>query len=298
MYKHAYLVIAHNQYEQLQLLVSLLDDRRNDIYVHIDRKSSRPNNLKTRYSGLYLLPESKSVDVRWGDVSQIQCELNLYETALRSGKPYSFFHLLSGVCLPIKPINSIYDFFEKHTGINFIGFCKYDENNYIDRILKRHYFTKYYKERSMINRAFLKMLRIIVEFCVNSISPQRRSYTIYKKGANWCSLTNEFVEYLIKNKDNILAHYKRSYCADEVYKQTLIWNSDFKKTIFNTHNEFEGCLRLIDWDRGNPYVFSSDEDYSLIAKSSAFYARKFDMSKYPEMIEYVKCLVCGNIDNK
>ena len=32
--KHAYLIMAHNQFLTLKELVSVLDDSRNDIYVH------------------------------------------------------------------------------------------------------------------------------------------------------------------------------------------------------------------------------------------------------------------------
>lgn len=31
--KHAYLIMAHNNFEQLRILISLLDDVRNDIYL-------------------------------------------------------------------------------------------------------------------------------------------------------------------------------------------------------------------------------------------------------------------------
>ena len=31
--KHAYLIIAHNNWKQLSLLLSVLDDERNDIYI-------------------------------------------------------------------------------------------------------------------------------------------------------------------------------------------------------------------------------------------------------------------------
>lgn len=38
MQKHAYMIIAHNEFDLLEILVRLLDDPRNDIYVHIDAK--------------------------------------------------------------------------------------------------------------------------------------------------------------------------------------------------------------------------------------------------------------------
>ena len=39
MKKHAYLIMAHNEFEILKILLHLLDDERNDIYLHIDSKA-------------------------------------------------------------------------------------------------------------------------------------------------------------------------------------------------------------------------------------------------------------------
>lgn len=38
MKKHAYLIMAHNNWKILEKLLILLDDKRNDIYLHIDLK--------------------------------------------------------------------------------------------------------------------------------------------------------------------------------------------------------------------------------------------------------------------
>ena len=38
MKKHAYLIMAHTQPELLKKLLQMLDDERNDIYLHIDKK--------------------------------------------------------------------------------------------------------------------------------------------------------------------------------------------------------------------------------------------------------------------
>lgn len=37
--RHAFLIIAHNNWWQLKQLIMLLDDGSHDIFVHIDRKS-------------------------------------------------------------------------------------------------------------------------------------------------------------------------------------------------------------------------------------------------------------------
>lgn len=42
--KHAYCILAHNNWEQLQLLLNCIDDDRNDIYLHIDVKQIKKFN--------------------------------------------------------------------------------------------------------------------------------------------------------------------------------------------------------------------------------------------------------------
>ncbi len=42
MKKHAYLIMAHNNFDQLAMLCRLLNDERNDLYVMIDSKVINP----------------------------------------------------------------------------------------------------------------------------------------------------------------------------------------------------------------------------------------------------------------
>ncbi|MCI5660123.1 MAG: glycosyl transferase, partial [Clostridium sp.] len=46
------------------------------------------------------------------------------------------------------------------------------------------------------------------------------------------------------------------------------------------------CARLIDWERGNPYVFRM-ADYDEIMQSPAMFARKFSMQTDPEIVRAI-----------
>ena len=121
MLKHAYLIMAHNDFGILEKLLKLLDDPRNDIYLHIDKKVKKFNfanfqKLLTK-SKLYFVDR---LDVRWGDFSQVQCELKLLKAAI--GGEYQYYHLLSGVDLPLKSNDEIHTFFGKHQGKQFVHF--------------------------------------------------------------------------------------------------------------------------------------------------------------------------------
>lgn len=39
MNRHAYLIMAHNQFDLLKKIISLLDFEGHDFYIHIDKKS-------------------------------------------------------------------------------------------------------------------------------------------------------------------------------------------------------------------------------------------------------------------
>lgn len=78
MLKHAYLVMAHNNFYVLETLLHLLDDERNTIYLHIDKKTKGVDTEALQKipqkAKLYLVKRRK---VNWGGFSQIQCELAL-----------------------------------------------------------------------------------------------------------------------------------------------------------------------------------------------------------------------------
>ena len=49
--KHAYLIMAHNEWDMLNKLIQALDYPNNDIYLHIDKKADlkKVNIYKTKY---------------------------------------------------------------------------------------------------------------------------------------------------------------------------------------------------------------------------------------------------------
>ena len=91
--KHAFLIIAHNEPGVLAALLQQLDDERNDIYLHIDARSAAMLGQFAGYracrAGFYLVPKPNAV--YWGDISQVETELLLFETAFKRG-PYQYYH--------------------------------------------------------------------------------------------------------------------------------------------------------------------------------------------------------------
>lgn len=52
------------------------------------------------------------MDVGWGEDSQVECEIFLFNEAYKKGA-FDYYHLLSGVDIPLKSNDYIHDFLIK-----------------------------------------------------------------------------------------------------------------------------------------------------------------------------------------
>lgn len=276
--KHAYLIMAHNEPEILQRLIHLLDCPENDIFVHIDKKSdirqfalSKESCLNSR---LFVL--DKRIDVQWGGFSQIKCEMALMQAARDQGD-YDYYHIMSDVTLPIKNMRYIHDFFQNHQGRIFLGIDIGEfEKEATRRIRYRNFFNdNHFSFLGNRTRQHLNGLSFRIQQLFHL---EKRSSHPLKIGAQWCSLTDAAVELLLSSKDWIRKTFQYGSCVDEIYKQTVIWNSPLRDKIYKIGNSLEGCMYEIDWSRGNgrsPYTYSTESDVKLLMKSNKLFARKF-----------------------
>ena len=286
--KHAYLIIAHNEFGVLQKLISLLDDPRNDIYVHVDKKAKdfSPDDFKVNSAKLYFI--KKRIDVHWGHISQVSTELLLFETAQKSGS-YRYYHLLSGVDLPIKSQDYIHSFFEKNQGKEFVGYWQ-DRDEEAEWCIKRyHFFMKYSKGyNKYLQIVTAKLRRFITKYWFDLFGA--RDFPMQcKKGFNWVSITGDFCSYLLSRKKWIKKHFRYTFCPDEAYKHTILWNSPFKDNVYSLESPEEGSVRKIDWGRGHmiaPYVWRTN-DFEVLMNSDKLFARKFSSSVDKEIIDMI-----------
>ena len=285
--KHAFLIIAHDKFEQLQMLIDLLDDSRNDIFVHIDKKVKKLPELHASFSRLYVLDER--VDVRWMDVSLVRCELLLFRTAYQKGL-YDYYHLLSGADLPIKSNDYIHSFITMNAGKEFVGFVDEDSTNF-DRVNKFHMLTKYYLSGNF-SGFVIRIVRKLTELVINLVFCRKNDEMVCRKGSEWVSVSDNFVGYLLSREDYILKRYSHTRGSDEYFIQTIMWNSAFRNMIYCPDDEFKSSLREIDWKRGCPYTWGkSEEDLEILEHSKALFARKFDSRQYPGIVNSIISLL-------
>lgn len=275
--KHAYLIIAHNEPEVLRVLLSALDDSRNDVYLHIDRRVAslyhQFQTVRLQQANLYVLSDRKKV--YWGDISQVEVEYLLLETALANG-PYAYYHLLSGTDLPLHTQDYIHRFFELYAGREFVGFwsSRAHQRDLKRKVMRYYLFTEHLKDKGSFRHACMAFARNVV-LTVQKLTRYQRSKTFdFKKGPNWMSVTEDFCRYLMEKKPLIIRRLRHTLCPDEIFVQTLLWNSPFRENIYCLDDPNMGNMREVDWERGNPYVWQSQDSHQLFLSEKLF-ARKF-----------------------
>ena len=279
MKRHAYLIMAHDNFYILDKFIKLLDREFNDFYLHIDKKV---DNFDKEYF-LSLPKKSKiyfvdRIDVRWGDISQIKAEMMLYKAAYNNSndRNYNFYHLVSGVDLPIKSAETIYNFYENQNK-DFIGYIPIHSASPL-RYKYYNILTKYFKYKNKFIDFTFNCVRYSFVAIQILFGYNRTKNIDIKFGPNWADLKNATVKYLLSNEEYIYKTFSHMRCPDEFYKQTLIFkNQSLYDGIYKDDDAYKQCERLIDWKRGRPYIWR-DENFYEIINSDRMFARKFNVN--------------------
>ena len=284
-HKYAYLIMAHTQFGILEKLMRQLDHERNDLYVHIDRKSRNfDQNYFENICKKSRVTFVRRMSVHWGDSSIVECELRLLEAAFNSGTEYAFLHLLSGNDLQIKTNSEVHKFFDGHPDTQFLAFRNTESGL---SGLKRFYF--FYPVRSY-SRYLAKGLDLLSEGIQKILKVDRlkTNKLTLAKCQQWFSITQPCAEYVISKRAWIRKFTRFTSCSDEMFLATLLVNSPFRKQIFRAKDAY-GHMRLIDRTRpegASPHTWRM-EDWEEIQRSYCFWARKFNEEVDPEVIEKV-----------
>lgn len=271
--KHAYCIMAHGNFHQLQRLVDALDDERNDLFLHIDRKCQYKNDIiKTVKSNLYFV---ERVDVRWSDISLCDAEINLYKSVLSVGISYHMIHLISGVDLPLKSQDEIHDFFENRNEecINIRT-----PEIFVKRIKYYHFFVRNRRSHPIVD--FFRRILLVVQ--LPFINRLKKLPLQYAYGSEWCSLTIEGIREIVSKFQKYRYVFEYTTCADELYKQMILYSNP----AFLIASE--GALRYVDFSEKKPSPkILRMEDFDKMMGSGCLFARKFDENVDKRVIDKI-----------
>lgn len=292
---HAYLIMAHSNYNQLIKLLKCLDDRRNDIFLHLDSKFELDEGQFERI--MNCVKNSKIIfvecqSVSWGGYSQIKCEVNLIKDVVNSGGDYTYVHLISGLDLPIKSQDYIHSYFDEHKGEEFVEFMN---DSWINNNIRR--FKYYYPSQDIAGKQgrTLKNILYIFQRCIVKIQQLvginrlNKIGVELKGGSLWFSITYECAKYIWNKWPDYCKMFKYANCADEFLVQTIIassvfYNNRHKAEVSDGHHE---NMRLIEWISGPHPKTYTIEDIDQLVSSDLLFSRKFDEEVDDKVIDQI-----------
>lgn len=281
---YIYAIICHRLTNPLEFTVSqLLEDKKNIIIIHIDAKTNADEIIKIHKTlginnNVYIIPQNESIEIRWGHVSQIETMLLLMKKALNYN--FQYFSLISGDDIPITSNQARNEFLlnSYKNEIEFIGNEKI--NNASERLAIKYPSFFFKKDQTLLTKIYKKVFLIFAKkISRNNLLEVPKLY----KGSNWFTLSDKAILYImdyLEKHPKYLEQFKYSFCCDEVFFHTIIFNSSkFKSKVNGIDSNLSDCEmggRYIDWKTGPEFPkILNESDLDKVSKSNLLFARKF-----------------------
>ena len=285
--RHAWLILTHGNFAILEKQLRFLDSENADFFIHVDAKADFDEerfSAVTERSRVTFVPRRR---ISWGHFAIAEAELEL----LRAAAPgrYDYYHLLSGVDVPVKSRAYIEEYFTRAPGTNYVNFLAPEISRAdLYRVMFYYPMQRYNIRKPAVRRALRNFSAAVqLGFGVDRTRRLPDGFA-FQKGAQWFSITHALAAYLLEKEDEICRIFSDTYCPDEMFVQTEIINSPFRDTLPENAfcNDYASCLRYVDWERGNPYTFTDADLAELLSTpETALFARKFDYRSAPAVVD-------------
>ena len=285
--RHAWLILTHGNFAILEKQLRFLDSENADFFIHVDAKADFDEerfSAVTERSRVTFVPRRR---ISWGHFAIAEAELEL----LRAAAPgrYDYYHLLSGVDVPVKPRAYIEEYFTRAPGTNYVNFLAPEISRAdLYRVMFYYPMQRYNIRKPAVRRALRNFSAAVqLGFGVDRTRRLPDGFA-FQKGAQWFSITHALAAYLLEKESEIRGIFSDTYCPDEMFVQTEIINSPFRDTLPENAfcNDYASCLRYVDWERGNPYTFTDADLAELLSTpETALFARKFDYRSAPAVVD-------------
>lgn len=296
--KHAVLIMAHKNKEQLIRLIRALACNEFDFFVHLDSNwnlsENDLNDIVTCADNVYLA--SKRIHGELDHWSLPQITLNLIDDALKKEQKidkggYSYFILLSGQDYPIKSKAQILRYLEVKYPNPLIYVVDYDAEYWVrSKFLLVRWSHKIDEVHDRMKPGLLRKLRVapyvIAEKLEKTLygTPYERvtKYGIELYGGSaWWTLPHCVIDYIremIKYNPKFIKEYKRTWTPEETFFQTMTMDYLFRRDELQimptpTYPNFETPTKPF---RGHPHIITI-EDFDRIMGKKELFARKFDI---------------------
>ena len=318
--KHAVLIMAHKNKEQLIRLIRALACDEFDFFVHPDvnwdLSSEDLMDIETCADNVHLA--SKRIHGELDHWSLPQITLNLIDDALKEEQKhdtkYSYFLLLSGQDYPIKSKSYILKFLEEQYPNPIIDIEAYSEKTWIaSKFNLNHWIREIDKIHDKYSPGIIRKL-IVSPYAIGDFlekhffgTPKQRlkkqGVELYG-GSQWWILSHKSIN-AIQNRLNrkIYKAFKRAWTPEETFFQTMLMNSEgeaYTKDIL--HDNVWGEQNNMTYSNfitpkkgfiGHPHIITT-HDFERIMGKNELFARKFDITIDEDIIDRIDEVIDEN----
>ncbi|WP_424972616.1 beta-1,6-N-acetylglucosaminyltransferase [Dinoroseobacter sp. S76] len=263
-----FVMLAHTELGRVAELARYLDGFGCPVVIHVDRKTEA-----RAYAGLCEalvdLPRVRLIrqhDCGWGRWSMVQATETAAETLLAAEPDVTHVALISGDCLPLRPLDRLIDFLAAQPETDYIESVTVSDVPWTIGGLQKERFTlrfpfSWRSQRKLFDRYVELQRKLGVRRRIpDGIEPHL--------GSQWWCLTRRSLEAILHDprRTEFARYFKRVWIPDESYFQTLIRR-------VSPHIESRS-LMLSKFDtQGKPFLFY-DDHLELVGQSDCFLLRK------------------------
>jgi len=237
------------------------------LVIHVDaRVGPACETFKAKLSDLENVTLAPRRECEWGTWALVQASRDAAEMLLRENPDLTHVYLISGACLPIKPISELVEFLDSHKDTDFIESVTISEVPWTKGGLSDERFTLTFpfpwRRRRRLFDAWVDAQRLVRR--KRKLPPGLTPHM----GSQWWCLTRGTLERVLSDprRDELERYFRSVWIPDESYFQSLV-------RLYGTSVESR-TLTLSKFDfQGKPHVFYDDHAV-LLRQSPLFFARK------------------------
>ncbi|MEO0911511.1 MAG: beta-1,6-N-acetylglucosaminyltransferase [Pseudomonadota bacterium] len=261
-------ILAHNHLDRVASLARHLSEAGCAVVLHIDRSASAAavDELEAALNDAGNIAFAKRLRCEWGRFSLVEAALGASELMLERFPDVSHVVLISGSCLPVRPLPELDAFLKDKPETDFIESVLVEEDGWVRDGLSAERFTLYFPFSWQRQRwRFDKFVDLQRWLKVRRKMPAGLAPHI---GLQWWCLSRQTLAKILN--DPLLPAYKR------FFRLTWIPDESFFQTLARKHsaNLISKPLTFVKFDpQGKPFIFY-DDHLELLRLTEAFFVRK------------------------
>lgn len=263
-----FVMMAHANLNRAGQVARHLAEQGAPVVIHVDKSADDRAfyDLVRLTSGQPLIHFAPRIACRWGCWSLVEASRSASAYLLARAPDIRHVYLISGSCLPIRPLRELRAFLDQNPDTDFIESVTTDDVTWTQGGLSEERFTLTFpfswKRRRRLFDAWVSIQRMLGlrRRVPEDVTPHM--------GSQWWCLTRKTLQAIAADPDSarLDRYFRRVWIPDESYYATLVRR--------HARQLESRTLTLSKFDfQGKPHLFF-DDHLELLRQSPAFFARK------------------------